>query len=142
MTKNTLIAKFYAEINRLGIQEHKDEIVYVQSDGRTTHVSELSFKELSELLKVKFPEKTTSPPKQQYDNSDKLRKRILSICHQIHWNKINNATGQHDIDWQRLSTYLQKHFGHPNLNHYSHEILRNKIIPAFNAMLTNYLKKS
>lgn len=142
MNKNKLIAKFYAEINKLGLQELKDEIVYVQSDGRTTHVSELSLLELYELLKVKFPNRPKPVPKQKKDNSDKLRKRILSICHQLHWNKINPATGRHDIDWQRLSTYLQKHFGHPNLNHYSHLILRNKIIPAFNAMLTNYLKKS
>jgi len=145
MTTKTLISKFYAELNRLGIKDLKDEIIWVFTDGRTTHVSELSFQELSELLKTKFPDKPLAPSRpggEKIDYSDKLRKRILSICHQLHWNKINYNTGRHDIDWQRLSNFLQNHFGNPNLNHYSYEELQNKIIPAFNSMLNNYLNKS
>ena len=50
------------------------------------------------------------------ESSDRMRKKILSICHDIGW-----ETDEGKIDWDRLNAWLKK-YGHKhksNLNYYS-----------------------
>lgn len=69
------------------------------------------------------------------DSADKMRKKILSICHEMQWYQ----HGTTKLDWNRITRFLTK-YGHAHkahLNDYS--ILElPKLVTQFESLLKTY----
>ena len=132
--------ELHALIGQLGIDaEHKEELVYQFSNGRTVSSSEMIIPECQKLINhLRAATKghtTVSEPKR--DPANIQRRKILSICHEMNWkNEISN-----DIDWERLNGWLFKYgYLKKDLNSYTLYELP-KLVSQFEQLLKDYYAK-
>lgn len=86
-------------INKAGLGKQKEDLVWSFSSERTVHLSELDQKETEEI--VKYLRGLTG----QIDNpSDKMRRKILSFAHELHWELPDGR-----VDMSRLNNWLLKY---------------------------------
>ncbi|MCE9538711.1 MAG: hypothetical protein K8R85_05790, partial [Bacteroidetes bacterium] len=70
------------------------------------------------------------------NKADKMRKKILSICHEMNW---TNEKGK--INWKMLNDYLLKYgYLHKALNDYKETELPT-LVSQFEALLKHFYKK-
>lgn len=86
-------------MNIAGVIKQKHDIAYSFSDGRTVHLSDLTHTETMEL--VTYLRQLTG---QSANPCDKMRRRILSIAHEMHWELPDGR-----VDMERLNNWLLKY---------------------------------
>lgn len=120
------IRQLYFLLDQLGIRHLKQELVQDASNGRTESARELTHLEMLELLrhlanKLKDAKADNRPAKQAYQQMDRMRKRILSICYSIGWTRFNIEKRRHEVDMERLEAWLVKYgYLHKKLNDYTY----------------------
>lgn len=83
----------------------KEDVVSSFSNGRTTHVSELTYAEADELINY-LQQHTVS------DRADKLRKMVLCQFHHLKWYITDKSgliipkDGRPQLDYQRIEKFL------------------------------------
>lgn len=91
-----LLPDHYKQDNEL-----KQMLVHQYTAGRATSTKELELSEakrlISDLLRA--------------DPTDKMRKKILSICHELGWH-----TPSGKLDWTRINRFCEK-YGHAHKSH-------------------------
>lgn len=118
-------------MRQLGLGQDKDNIVAGFSNGRTTHLRELSKEEATECIKW-LSEK-------MHKSGDKMRGKIFYYCHQMGWTKVN-ASGKVVADgdrfdfWALKFSYLRK-----KLNQYNYAELP-KLVSQFEEVYKSFLK--
>jgi hypothetical protein len=103
---------FHALIGKIGIdKETKRDMILGMTNMRTSSSKDLTSDECQALINALRVKSGLKPDKVQDDPADKMRKKILSICHEMHW------TVNGKVDWRRLDTWL-KQYGmyHKSLN--------------------------
>lgn len=120
------------QISKLKLdQEIKEEMIWMHSDGRTTHISELYFDEATKIITALLTGQVTyvSP-------KVKMTRKILSMAHELNWEL---ADGRVDIDrvdnWCKSYGYLYK-----SLNLYTESELP-ALVTAFENMYLKHLKQ-
>ena len=108
--------QLFALCNKLRIEkEQREELVYKFTNGRETSSAEMLEPECDKLIAHLH---SLGKPSVN-DPADKMRKKILSICHDMHW-----ETPSGKIDWSRLNNWLAKYgYMHKSLNSYTLEEL-------------------
>lgn len=132
MIRNTKQNKqLHALVGKLFIPDDvKRMLVYDFTKGRETSSSKMTMEECQALINF-----LNSKKKQYADKSDNMRKKILSICHEMQW----AVNGQ--IDWKRLNEFLNKSgYLHKPLNHYTLSELP-KLVTQFENLLKSYYAK-
>lgn len=129
-------------LNQTGLSGHKEALTASFSNGRTESTTELTVQECNEFIKYLNNElqkrKVDSPKFDPNDKAQKMRRKILSICHELGW---EDSTGK--IDWDRLNSWLQK-YGYKkyiNLNDYSEKELPTLVTQFENLLKTRYESK-
>lgn len=107
----------YLLLNKLNIDaETKEQMVYNYTNGRTVHSSAMDREECEKLIVAL---QNQSKGIIADDPADKMRKKILSICHELEWEMPGGK-----INFERLSAWLTKYgYLHKALNEYTKEEL-------------------
>jgi len=122
----------------------KDMLVYQYTNGRTQHSSEMHMHECQSLINFLSAKQGAqqvtvagrSAGKNDVFKRDRMRKKILSICHELNWETPEGA-----VDFPRLEKYLEKYgYKHKtNLNSYTTEELPT-LVTQFENMLRTQLR--
>ena len=125
--------RYRALLDKLGIvdKEQKQDLVLSVSEGRVKSSADLTFEEMNMLCTH-----LQGLVYEMDDRADKMRKKILSICHEMNWKL---ASGK--VDMQHLSDWLLKYgYLHKELNEYTEKELP-KLVTQMEGVLEDYLKK-
>lgn len=148
--EKTMIIKVQAAIASKKLQQQKEVLVMSYTDGRTDHVSDMSYEEASQLLtyinNLNQPAamKPTIAGKGEQENN--MRRKILAMCHNMAWYK-RDAQGnliltdeQPQLDFQRIDTFCQNKGPYKkNLQQHSYSELQ-VLITVFEKVLKSDLK--
>jgi len=113
--------------------DNKEELVYSFSNGRETSSANLTHAECQGLINHLRAMKSGQ---RQEDKADKMRKKVLSICHEMNW-KLPNGK----LDWNRINAFLYKYgYLKKTLNDYTEKELP-MLITQFENLLKQYYAK-
>lgn len=117
-------------INRLKLdKDTKEELIYMHSDGRTTHISELSKQEAIQVIKS-----LTSGANIPETPASKMRRKILSMAHELHWETRNGK-----VDLSRVNGWCVQYGGGKSLDAYTVTELPT-LVSQFESMYLKHLK--
>lgn len=118
-------------LNHTKMIAHKADLVLAFTEGRSESSREMTAIEATLLINyLKSLDNTT-------EASNTMRRKILSMCHRIHW-----ITGESSVDMHRLnkwcvaSSYLKK-----ELNQYTYQELP-KLVSQFRIVYLHYIKST
>lgn len=142
---NAQNSRLHALLSKLGIMDQKADLCHQYSGGRTKSSSQLSRNECQMLINFLKQQQ----PKKHTDTADKLRKRILSVCHQLGWyqrdknfNIVLNQKNKPILDIRRIDQFcVQRGKYKKPLNNHNVEELR-KLVAQFDQLLYNSVNKS
>lgn len=131
--------RLYALLSRLRVdKETQDGLVFEYTKGRSKSSKDMTIPECQALINnlqhmVNQISTNTPPPvRPTNDASNKMRRKILSICHEMRWT-INGH-----LDWKRINDFLIKSgYLHIPLNAYKQEELP-KLVTQFEQLLKTY----
>ncbi len=138
--------QFHRLITKLRIPDDvKVDLVRQFTDGRCTSSADMRIYEADKLidhlktleremdLRTGFGKKTH---KDENSPENRMRRKILSICHELNWRKDGK------IDWERLNGWLLKYgYLHKSLNKYTREELPTLVTQFENLLKDFYAKK-
>lgn len=110
----------------------KEDLVFQYTQGRSRSTRELTASECASmtahLRRLESDMMRNSP-------ANRMRRKILSICHEINWRKDGK------IDWKHLNEWLTKYgYLHKRLNQYTEQELP-KLVTQFERLLADYYAK-
>jgi len=123
----------HALLNATQLTDMKEELVLSYTGGRTEHSSEMSYTECEQLINA------------LQQDTNKMRRKILSICHQLGWYVRKNevlqlSNGRPILDMQRINDWCIKYSAqHKPLNDHSKKELRT-LVTQFQRVLSHHLK--
>lgn len=120
-------------------KETKEELVFQFTKRRTPHSSEMTMEECQALInhlqvldKQRVSITGTPPPRFANTTANKMRRKILSMCHEMNW-KENGM-----LDWKKINAWLLKYgYLHKSMNDYNEQELP-KLVTQFEKLLTTY----
>lgn len=136
-----------AIISRLNIgTEVKQDLVYQFTNGREISSAKMSFEECQALINhlnnlcvqmaVEKRKIDPAPTKPVIDPENNMRRKVLSICHEMGW-KLENGK----IDMARVNAFcVERGFKHKELNKYTRAELPT-LITQFEKTLKDYYAK-
>lgn len=132
-------SKLWAIVNHLKIdKETVEELAWQFSQGRTKSTRSLNVDEFQGMVNHlnAIQKGATETPKQKpIDIADKMRKKILSICHEMNWKQ------QQKLDYIRINEFCMKSgYLHKKLNAYTKEELP-KLVTQFEQLLKSFYAK-
>ena len=87
-----------------GLSDSKDEIVLELTDGRTSHLSEMTKAEAQLFFDVMLGEAQSPAPNSEAAKCDNSTRKLLSMAHEVKWQSPNGK-----VDYQRLSNWCKKY---------------------------------
>lgn len=122
-------------LNATGLLPQKEALVLSVTKERSSSRKDLTDSEAIELINwLKIQPQPT-------DDSDKMRKKIISMAHECGWHNFDVSKGRWKIDMKRVNnwcvnySYLKK-----ELNKYSYEELP-KLVTQFSKVYRSFLEK-
>ena len=114
--------EFHIRLQELKIDEDtKQELVLQFSNGRVRSSKDLFFEEMDQLiLHLRYQGSSIKPKEPKpIDPCDKMRKKIISICHEMGWKLANGK-----IDMKRVNEFCEKRgHGKKRLDDYEYKEL-------------------
>jgi hypothetical protein len=95
------ISMVRALMAKAGLMEHKEDMAFDYSNGRTAHLSELTHPETMQLVKYlnAYLGLNGNP-------ADKMRRKILSHAHEMHWELYDGR-----VDMERVNNWCIRFSG-------------------------------
>lgn len=111
-------------------KEDKQSVIKEFTNNRTASSREMTKEEAESLISHLLGEKKVDP------KCDKLRKKILSVAHEMSWKKYNGK-----VDMDRINNWC-KLYGmyHKNLDLHTYEELVN-LVTQFDKVYKDFIKK-
>lgn len=132
--------QLHALCGKLNISsEQKADLVYSYTNGRETSSAEMFIPEAQALInalnhigRTSIKEQKPTKPRPVKDAENNMRRKILSICHEMKW------TDKGHLDWTRINAWLLKYgYLKKPLNDYTASELP-KLITQFEELLKHY----
>lgn len=118
----------HALLSSTGQASQKSNLVYGFTDGRTESSREMLATEAEQLIQyLKLQDNSA-------ESANVMRRKIISMCHRIKWQKDGKADMQRLNTWCIESGYLKK-----PLNDYTQKELP-KLVSQFTQVYKSYLK--
>jgi len=133
--------KFFMLLRNANSIHLKDEIVSRFTNGRTTSSREMNTEEIIKAndcieLMIGGP-----VPGEDFKKGERMRRRIMSLCHQYGYTKFNVEMGKHIVDLERLDAWMLKYgYLHKSLNNYKYKELP-RLVGQFQRVVYSYLNK-
>ncbi len=122
--------RYHTLLGELGItdKEQKEELVFSFTNERTIKSSRMEMQEMHALCNH-----LQGMVYEMDDRADKMRKKILSICHEMKW---KDAAGK--VNWDMLNDWLNMYgYLHKGLDEYTEKELP-KLVTQFEGCLRSY----
>lgn len=135
-------AQLHALVAKLGIDpELKSELVTRFTNGREQSSAQMEVMECQRLINhlnsLGKSQQQLKGVDKGYDPANRMRRKVLSICHEIGWELPNG-----EIDWLRLNEYLNKYgYLHKPLNDYAYAELPTLVTQFENLLKSKYAKR-
>jgi len=124
------IGMIRALLNKAGLTAQKEDIVASFSDERTVHITDLTQKEAQEIVKY-----LNTYLGQEGNPSDKMRRKILSHAHEMHWELLDGR-----VDMVRVNNWCIRFSGkNKPLDQFKYSELPT-LVSQFELVYTDYLK--
>ncbi|GGG33273.1 phage protein GemA/Gp16 family protein [Hymenobacter glacieicola] len=124
-------------LNDLDLMDVKKELVASFSGKGSESSKDLHYTEADSL--IKYLERQSSgalPTPEEEEASDKMRRKILSLAHEMQWELDNGK-----VDMARVNAWCQsKGFGKKVLNDYNHDQL-TKLVSQFKIVHKKHLQE-
>lgn len=132
--------QLYSLLQKQKLMNQRHDLVFSFSNNRTDNSAELTNTEIEKLIShlnnIDHPSKATS----DFVQGEKMRKRILSLCHQYGWTEYSHKKKSNVVDLVMLNNWMLKYsFLHKPLNEYSQQELP-ALITQFETVIKKYLK--
>lgn len=128
-------SRLHALITQLNIDaETKEELVHKFTSGRTTSSSKMLVTECQSMINNldAMTKGYTKNIANENTPENKMRRRILSICHEMGWKK------EGVLDWEKINAFLLKSgYLHKSLNEYTAKELP-KLVTQFEQLLKSF----
>ncbi|MBD2769725.1 hypothetical protein IC235_17685 [Hymenobacter sp. BT664] len=126
-------------LNQAGISgEDKQALVYAFTNENSTsskHLLSVQAQGLIQHLEEQLGLAVTAPTPEQEEASDKMRRKMISLCHEMRW--YIDGTGK--VDMNRLNGWCQaRGFGKKVLNQYTYAEL-TKLLSQFKIVYSKFL---
>jgi hypothetical protein len=90
-------------ISRLGIDaEGKEELVFKFTNGRENSSAKMLVHECQNLINYLNAQVKTAPTQKQNTPENQMRRKVLSVCHEMGWKKGDK------VDFGRLDAFMLK----------------------------------
>lgn len=127
-------------LNKTGLMADKANIINGITKGRTESSKELSFDEARLMITWLKTQASPRPsPKGEGDAANRMRRKIISMAHEMGWHNLVNGKWQIDMrslnNWCLQHSYLKK-----ELNKYATTELP-KLVSQFEQVYKSFLKK-
>lgn len=131
LTSNNYFFKiFNYMLAQKGLMPQKAHLVSSFTEGRTEHSRDMAFTERCEIIKWL---------QQQPDSANKMRRKILSMAHEMGWHTWMN--GKWQVDLGRLESWMIKYsYAHKKLAAYKYNELP-KLVTQFEGLYKSHLIK-
>lgn len=109
MTETTDIKRrIYGRLERLGMKEQKEDIVFSFTSGRTSHLSAMHDEELLALLEKLGGQAQGSDYEKwgRFDIRNRQHRYMLSMCQQLGWITYNPRLARNVADIVRLGRWI------------------------------------
>lgn len=117
-------------LTQTGMMAQKESLVSSFTQGRTTHSSQMNDAEADELITW-----LRSQAKPSVNPANKMRRKILSMAHEMGWHTLQN--GRYVADMHRINEWSLKYgYLHKPFNHYRHKELPRLVTQFENAYKT------
>lgn len=121
-------------LTQTGLATQKANIVFGATGGRSDSSRDLSDAEVRDLISY-----LRSLPNREADKADKMRKKILSMAHEMGWHILTH--GKYHIDMIRVNAWMQKFsYLHKPLDFYKYNELP-RLVTQFEAVYKTFLNK-
>lgn len=137
------IIRFNTLLNKLGLQDMKRDIIAGATNGRTESTRAMTNDEINQLIERL---NGANDMKVEYDDekSQKKRRRILSICHQLPlhlgFTRWDGVKSKRVVDLDKLDSFLESRGKYKKgLQRHSNTELSHVIV-QFEGMLKSYIK--
>lgn len=133
--------KFYMLLRKANATEQKAELVERFTEGRTSSSREMTTEEITRANKyIEFMIGGVEPS-DDFKKGERMRKRIMSLCHQYGYTKFDEAKGAHVVDLDRLDAWMIKYgYLHKSLNSYKYKELP-RLVEQFQKVVYSYLNQ-
>lgn len=132
-----IVFKHLEAIGKRDDKEFRMMLCHQFSNGRFSSLKDLTDMQLNELKRHLSSLVPKEIPSHEFESNDAMRKKILSICHEVGW---EDSAGK--IDWNRLDNYLNKYgYKHKSLNSYKHNELPT-LVSQFEELLKSFYAKN
>lgn len=127
--------RLHGLLGKLSIsKEVKEELVFQFTSERTTHTKDMNIPECQALINFLSVQVGEANKKIQTPD-DKMRKKILSLCYEMHW------TVKGKLDWERINNWMLKYgYLHKPINEYKVNELP-KLVSQFENQLKSFYAK-
>lgn len=130
-----------AIIYHLDIADMKEKLVLDYTYQRTTSLREMTFEEAMDMIKSMNAKQMTPDTYSKMQKSDRMRKRILSMCHQLSWTYYDKNQKKQTVSFYKLDAWMMNYsYLHKLLNSYKDNELP-RLVHQFEEMFLNYLNK-
>lgn len=130
--------KLYSLYKEKGLTENRREIVYNFTDGKTDNSSDLSTKEIIQLINAldNYNDDENKPQKRQSKTINKL----FALCYDYGWKNYDNSRKRFVVDVEALNNWLVKYGKYHKLlnEHSSYEL--GIVTSQFEKVVNNLLK--
>jgi len=132
--------QLFALLNQSGLMEHRKDVVYSFTNGRTESTKELEQKEYKALIDYLKVVKENTTEKDDFMKGEHMRKRIFSMCHQYGWTAFDATKRKHTVDVDKLNGWMQKYsYLHKSINQYKYNELP-QLVTQFETVLKTFLE--
>jgi hypothetical protein len=133
MPTNSQIQIIQTLITKTGNRDIKEEIILGFTEGRSKSIKDLSEKATKDLIKHL---KELDPDER---SADTMRKKIISMAHELNWRLPLEAGKAPRVDMRRLDAWLQKYsYLHKKLDSYTYDELP-KLVTQFESVYQKFL---
>lgn len=145
--------QLHALLSKSGNMQHKGELVNGFTSGRTIHSSEMMefeainmIKWLKEQLPYHAAATSSSQRGQGEDKADRMRKKILAICHTLGWYLRNEdgslklQQGKPQLDFARINAFCTERTQHKKPLQQLSAAELPSVITSFERLLKSDLK--
>lgn len=122
--------------------EHRRDIVYQFTNGRTDNSAEMTTAEISKMIKyVQSHAERGNLDSSDFIKGDRMRKRILSLSHQYGWTEYDPEKQKMVVDFERLDNWMLKYsYLKKKLNQYKYSELP-KLVSQFQEFVHKYINQ-
>jgi hypothetical protein len=125
-----------------GLLEASSDLAMQYSNGRTTHISELTKQQANELIKALVPSQATNNMHAvQAERCNQMRRKIISMARQMGWHTTCPNTGRLKANMERIENWCQNFsYLHKGLNQYTYQELP-QLVSQFTIVYNAFVDK-